>query len=357
MDESMHITHPLIRSSMLPLTWFVWAFAGMVIALGTRNPLYLALLLLVVMVVREPLRTPTQRGISIVQFALFAIPVSALFNALSVHFGDTVLFVIPGNVPVFSGAVTLEALVYGATNGLMLTTVLAVFSTLNLAVAPREWMRFAPRSYQSIGMTMSIALSLVPQISKRMRDVREAQAIRGHHVRGLRDWLPLWMPLLTGGLEQSMQLSEAIVARGFGAAQAEGNSLSRQVLLVVGLAVLMGGWLAQMLWPSINLLGVMTMLCGAGVVVVSLFRSTRASPRTTYHDQRLTVRDLLIILACVLALVIVFAPALLGQPNTLAYYPYPALSLPQFNVAVGVGLLLLLGPVLNRNLISARSDF
>lgn len=329
---------------MSTLPWFIWAFASMVIALSTRNPLYLALLLLVVLVVREPLRTSAQRGISIALFALFAIPVSAVFNALSVHFGDTVLFAIPGNIPVFSGAFTLEALVYGATNGLMLTTVLAVFSTLNLAVVPREWMRFAPRSYQSVGMTLSIALSLVPQISQRIRAVREAQAIRGHRVRGLRDWLPLWMPLLTGGLEQSMQLSEAMVARGFGAAQAEGSALSRQMLLAIGLAVLMAGWLAQMLWPPLGIVGTGAMLCGAAVAVVSLFRHTQASPRTSYRDQRLTMRDGLVILACALALVGVFGPTLFGQPNTLAYYPYPTLSLPPFDVVVGGALLLLLVP-------------
>ena len=328
---------------MSSIVWFTWAVVVMLIALSTRNPLVLALLLLVIAVVRERARSNKQRGLSILRFALVAVPLSAIFNAFSVHFGDTVLFTIPGNLPVFSGAVTLEALVYGAVNGLMLTTVLAAFSTLNMAVAPREWMRFAPRSYQSVGMTMSIALSLAPQISKRVRDVREAQAIRGHRVRGLRDWLPLWMPLLTGGLEQSMQLSEAMVARGFGAAQAEASSSTRQIALAVGLVLVLVGWLIQMVWPPLNVAAIALLACGAGIVVLSVMRNGKSSPRTSYREHRMRPRDWACVALCVLAAVV----ALIVAPQSLAYYPYPTLTLPQFDVAVGGGLLLLLGPAIS----------
>ena len=94
---------------MHTLVWFLWAFGLMAVALGTRNPLYLLLLVLIVCTVREVL--PKRRsGMSIIRFALFAVPASALFNALSVHFGETVLFTIPGNLPILSGPVTLEAL-------------------------------------------------------------------------------------------------------------------------------------------------------------------------------------------------------------------------------------------------------
>lgn len=316
----------------------------MLITLSTRNPLYLAVVLLVVLIVREPLRTAVQRGIAILKFALIAIPISAVFNTLSVHFGDTVLFSIPGQIPLFSGAITLESGLYGATNGLVLTTVLAIFSTLNLAIAPRDWMRIAPRTFQSVGMTMSIALSLVPQIHKRIREVREAQAIRGHRVRGLRDWLPLWVPLLTGGLEQSMQLSEAMVARGFGAVRSQATSSVQQGTLIAGLVLLIGGWVTQTLSTALNTPGWVTMLGGALVLCIGLIRGARISPRTTYREQRFGLRDGLVALACVCALAATVLPTLFGQDNLLAYSPYPTVVLPPFDLRVGMGVLLLIGP-------------
>jgi energy-coupling factor transport system permease protein len=330
---------------MHTLIWFLWAFGLMAVALSTRNPLYLVLLVLIVCTVREAL--PKRRsGISIIRFALFAVPASALFNALSMHFGEAVLFTIPGNLPVFSGPVTLEALAYGAINGLILTVVLAVFDTLNRALSPREWMRLAPRSYQSVGMTMSIALSLLPQTSRRIRDVREAQAIRGHRVRGLRDWLPLWMPLLTGGLEQSMQLSEAMVARGFGATQAQQATSARQVLLAGGLALVGAGAFARMIWPTLDLAAMIAMAIGAACAVIGILRSSRAVRPTSLRDQRLTAADVICMLILCSALAVVLLPPLLGRATSLAYTPYPALTPPSFDLAVGAALLAFLTPLL-----------
>src|SRR5437868_11615412 len=102
-------------------TWLIWIASIVAVTLSTRNPLYLALVLLVVQVVSA--RVAQANGSSAPawwwRFGLTVIPLSALFNAVSVHFGDSVLFTIPGNLPLISGPVTLEALAYGAVNGLL----------------------------------------------------------------------------------------------------------------------------------------------------------------------------------------------------------------------------------------------
>jgi energy-coupling factor transport system permease protein len=309
---------------MHTLAWFTWAAGLMVIALTTRNPLYLSLMLLVTSVVTASMPRYTPRhGISIARFAAIVIPISALLNGLTVHLGDTVLFTIPGSLPVFSGVVTLEALVYGAINGLMLTTVLSIFNTLNIAVAPHAWMRYAPRAYQSIGIAMSIALSFAPQVSRRLRDVREAQAIRGHRIEGVRDWLPLWMPLLMGGLEQSMQLSEAMVARGFGAANAAASPTSRQWVIVGGLIVVLIGWLSQFFAPQLHWVGVALIIAGAMMILAALLRKGRTASRTSYREQALTGRDAMCIALCLGATALALLPSFLGADSSLFYYPYP----------------------------------
>jgi energy-coupling factor transport system permease protein len=334
---------------MNALTWFAWAAGLMLITLATRNPLYLLIALGVTRVVNAGLpRDATKALLPLWRMAVFIVPLSALFNALSVHVGDTVLFNIPGDIPVFSGAVTLEGLVYGTINGLMLVTVLSIFQTLNAATAPRDWMRFAPRAYQSIGMTMSIAMGFVPQVTRRLREVREAQAVRGHRVKGIRDWLPLWVPLLTGGMEQSMQLSEAMVARGFGSAQSQSASAKRQSLLIAGLLLALAGWLSRFFAALPAWLGWGAMAAGALMVIASLIRRN-AAPHTSLRDQRLAKRDWICLALFAVGVMAFAGPALFGVNASMAWSPYPALTVPAFDVWLGAALLFFIAPVVNRS--------
>jgi energy-coupling factor transport system permease protein len=331
---------------MNALLWFAWAAGLIVITLTTRNPLYLLLALGVTRVVNAGIpRNPTKAHLPLWRMALFIVPLSALFNAISVHIGDTVLFTIPGDIPVFSGAVTLEGLVYGTINGLMLVTVLSIFQTLNAATAPRDWMRFAPRSYQSIGMTMSIAMGFVPQVTRRLREVQDAQAVRGHRVKGIRDWLPLWVPLLTGGMEQSMQMSEAMVARGFGATQSEASSAKRQTLLAAGLLLALAGWFTRFFVALPAWLGWVAVIAGAAMVITSLIRR-KGTPHTSLRDQRLTRRDWLYLVLFAVGVLAFVGPTVLGGAASLFWSPYPALTVPAFDLWLGLALLLFTAPII-----------
>lgn len=327
--------------------WLLWIASLVAVTLSTHNPLYLALILLIAQVVssRVALASGTSAPTWWARFGLFVIPISALFNAISVHFGDTVLFSIPGNLPLVSGVVTLEALAYGAINGLLITVVISVFGVFNIAVPPYQLVRSTPRAFQSMGVTVGIALTFVPQTVKRFREVREAQAVRGHRVRRLRDWLPLWLPLLIGGLEQSTQLSEAMVARGFGATQDRATSLRTRMLFALGLALVLAGWLLRFAAHGVADLGTVLMLAGAGLVVLGLWWSGRAVPHTVYRPQVFTALDA----ACAMISVAVAALLLLPLPwiprESLAYYPYPQLSLPIFDPIIGVLMLGWLAPL------------
>jgi energy-coupling factor transport system permease protein len=331
---------------MHSLVWFAWALGWMVVTLTTRNPLYLILVLLITRLVfmRLPRADDEPAGLNIARFGALVIPLSAVLNALTIHVGDTVLFTLPAHLPILGGPITLESLAYGAINGLMLTAVLSIFNTLNSAVAPREWMRFAPRAYQSVAMTASIALGFAPQVGRRLRDVRDAQAIRGHRVRGVRDWLPLWMPLLTGSLEQSMQVSEAMVARGFGAVQSQRASARAQLALLAGLALALLGWLARFS-PALDArLATGTVLLGAGLVVLSLQLGRHNTPHTRYRRQVWTRVDIAIGGVCIAAAAaLALAPAL-GQAPSLGYSPYPALALPGFELGVAAAVLAFAAP-------------
>ncbi len=328
-------------------TWLTWIGSIAVVALSTRNPLYLALILMIVQIVS--MRTATAAGMQAptwwLRFGLIVVPISALFNAVSVHFGDTLLLTIPGNLPLISGIVTLEAFVYGALNGVLITVVIAVFAIFSIAIPAYQLVRSTPRSFQSMGITVGIALTFIPQTMRRLNEVREAQSVRGHRVRGVRDWLPLWLPLLIGGLEQSTQLSEAMVARGFGATHDQHSSVRTRALFAAGLVLVLSGWLIGFVVHTIGSISTLLMLAGAVLVLVGLWLSGRAVPHTIYNPQVFTVLDACCIVSAVAVAVLLVAPNPLIPSDSILYYPYPHLSAPQFDPIIGVLMLLWLMPI------------
>lgn len=326
--------------------WLLWALTVLVAASSTRNPLYALLLLLITVVVGVtcvPVRD-RRAFLSPLRFAAIAVPLAALFNGLTAHLGDTALFRLPDWLPLVGGPVTLEALLFGATNGLTLAAIFSAFAAFNQVTPVHDLVRLTPRAFHEAGVVLSIALTFIPQTTRSLARIREAQAVRGHRVRGLRDWLPIVAPLLVSGLERSMGLAEAMVARGYGAVSNRANLPRTQWLLALGLLALLGGWLTWLFLPSRSGVALGGMVVGAGLIVGVLRLAGRATPRTTYRTHRWAVRDTLVVLGCGLTLAMVLLPLPLAGRATLAYAPYPRLTLPSFDPLIGLGLLGLLVP-------------
>ncbi len=330
-----------------PWAWVGWLIAVLVILSITRNPLYLVQILVCVAIVGMSLRQagaemPTP--LPLWRLAGWIIALATIFNALTSHYGSTVLFTIPGKLPLLSGNVTLEAMVYGATNGLVLTGMLASFSVLNLALPVRDLISLIPRAFFPMAVVTSIAVTYLPTTLRQFRQIREAQAVRGHQLRTIRDWLPLLMPLLVGGLEHAMQLAEAMTARGFAKTRAGAGrqQVYSRLSMLLGLLVLTLGWIAQLAGVGVG--GLILISLGAAFILGGLWFIGRQSPRTTYHrlpwgwqDWLTLCVSLVVLLACLLPL------AGLGS-QALDYEPYPALSLPAFSPLLGTLLLGLMTP-------------
>ena len=321
--------------------WLLWALTALVAASSTRNPLYIVLLLLITAVVGIVCAVGRAGNPPYVplRFAAVAVPLAALFNGLTAHLGDTVLFRLPDWLPLLGGPVTLEALVFGATNGLTLTVIFSGFAVFNQVTPVHDLVRLVPRAFHEAGIVLSIALTFIPQTTRSLARIREAQAARGHRVRGLRDWLPILVPLLVSGLERSIGLAEAMVARGYGAISDRDNPPRYAWSLALGLMALLGGWLAYLFLPSWKGIALGALLVGAGLIVGVLWLAGRAVPHTAYRTHRWTTRDTLVVLGCGGTL----AVALMNR-EALYYSPYPRLTLPPFDPLIGLGLLGLLAP-------------
>ncbi len=331
--------------------WLIWMTAALLVAMTATNPLYLIIVLLCVALVRAS--HGTGDALSAWRFGLAVVGFSTFYNALLTHFGDTVLVLLPRAIPVIGGPVTLEAAAFGATRGLALWTILAVSFALNDLLSPYELVRLAPRFLQQAGLVISITLAFVPQTLRSFHQVREAQAIRGHQWRGVRDLTALVVPLLADSLEKAAQLAEAMEARGYGqtsristSRKGGGQSLPSQALMIGGLVGVLLGWTMEAYWH--NGAGWAVLIASVIALVVGIRMTTAHAPRTTrYKRQTWSVQDILLawLSAVPLAAVVIVA---VFAPQMLAFYPYPRVMLPPFDARLGLCLALLGAPAFMR---------
>ena len=323
-----------------------WLAAALVALSTTRNPLYLALILLCLAVVILTLGRRSETApppVSPFRFGLIVVALSALFNTAISHFGQTVLFYLPENIPIIGGPITAEAFVYGAINGFVLTGIFWAFTALNQALPTRQLIRLIPRAFYPLAVVTSIAITFIPTTIRQHRQIREAQAIRGNRMRGIRDWIPLIIPLLVGGLERAMQLAEAMTARGFASTSSQVNDTRHRVIMAAGLVTLLVGWLVR-LNPDRVILGTLVLITGILLIVVMLYLIGRQVPRTTYARQAWTIRDTLVVLGALIVLGITLLPVPWIDKTTLSYPVYPSLSRPTFDPHIGLAILGLLVP-------------
>lgn len=338
-----------MSGNLHPRAWLIWLAAALAALSLTRNPVYLTLIVLAVagvgQVLRQQADTPTL-PLPLLRLALLILTLSALLNAATAHVGRTVLMRLPAALPLLGGPITLEALVYGALNGLLLVGFLTAFQVLYQAVPVQALIQLLPRAFYPVAVVASIAVSFVPSTLVQFEQIREAQSMRGHQVRGLRDWLPLFLPLLVGGLERALQLAEAMTARGFGSLGAAESDASKvggdrlRMALAAGLAALLAGLLLVLFWQQ-RWLGWGVIVLGGGFIMLALVGQGRRVQRTVYRRGVWRRQDSLV---AGLAGLVVVAYGLPGSRAALAYTPYPQLALPAVSALLVVTTALLAAP-------------
>jgi len=323
--------------------WMIWIAVAAVIVIVARNPLYALTMLAVTLIVTAAFRRPTgeQYGLSLVRIGALILIFSAVYNALFVHVGETVILTLP-DWPLIGGAITLEALTEGASNGLTLIALLAVFMALNAIVPISDLVRLVPAALNDLGLVVLIAVTYIPETRRHLNRIREAQAIRGHELHGLRDWRPLVIPLLVGGLERAMRLAETMVSRGYGAIVDNQSSMVERMALIGGLCLGLAGWIL-VIWQGD--MGWLMVLAGLSILSWLLWRRGRKNRRSSYSPNSWGKEEWLILVAALIALVVVFVLNNYVNPSTLDYSPYPQLSLPSFDWRIGLALALMVLPV------------
>jgi energy-coupling factor transport system permease protein len=326
--------------------WLAWGVGATVPILVARNPLIVLEVLIVALAVRAVWSSRSREGWQwILRIAVVFMLVRVVFNALTVHAGDQVLFRVPDLLPLVGGRITLNAVVYGIVSGVAIVTLVLVGTTMAAGLVWAELMRSLLPRIAPIAVAGSVAWSFLPSAAQAFKEIRESQASRGHRVRGVRDLPPLVVPLLGGSLERAIAMSEALEARGFGhrAVEPASSSFARWFLVgALGSATLMAYAFAvgQMITGSI----------GTALALVLMLLATRAGGPmvrrpTRYRPVGWSQADLIVAGAAIVS-VATFLWRRIKVPEAAIFNPYPNLEWPPTDLGMLISLSLLIVPAL-----------
>jgi energy-coupling factor transport system permease protein len=192
-----------------------WSAATLGCVLLTNNPVYRVVLLLcavnfVLVIARRRLRPI---GTGLIFAALFAITL----NSLLAHVGVHVYAELPAWLPLVGGPLTIESAVYGLDVAIGLVAAVLAAAALSLAADPTELIDSLPSWLERTGAALAASLNFVPAIGRTFTAVSDAQRMRGWRPRRLFGWGEVLVPVMLTAIEDSVQLAEAMEARGYGA--------------------------------------------------------------------------------------------------------------------------------------------
>jgi energy-coupling factor transport system permease protein len=338
-----------------PGAWWLWALCLAAAATRTTNPVLLLLIIAVAGYVVVARRGDAPWSRSFTTFLKIALIVLAFRMVIQVVFGGG----IPGRVVVtlpsvplpdwfagvrIGGRISAESLATAAYQGLQLATIICCVGAANALASPGRLLKALPGALYEVGVAVTVALTVAPQMVASVGRIRDARRLRGRPVRGFAGWRGLGLPILEDALERSLAMAAAMDSRGFGrrAGVPTGQRRVTAALVLGGLLAVLVGTYGLLDTGSPTALGLPLMAVGVGAAAAGLAVGSRRTTRTRYRPDRFGVLEWAVILSGVLAVVAVVFDAHIDaaalRPSTI---PLVAPSPPWLAVA---GVLLALLP-------------
>ncbi|MFB9371434.1 energy-coupling factor transporter transmembrane component T [Kitasatospora albolonga] len=281
-----------------PVAWWIWALALATAASRTTNPLLLFLVLGVLgfVVTSRRTETPWARGFKYyLWLALTVVAVRVTFRcvfATGITPRDHLLFSLP-RVPTpdwyagvqIGGPVSLEAVLSAATDGLRLACLLCCIGAANTLANPKRALRVLPGALYELGVAVTVALSVAPQLVQSVQRVFRARRLRAGRSKGLRALRGIAVPVLEDALERSMHLAAAMDSRGYGRAGTATRASRRMTgaLMLLGMCGLCAGMYGLLDGTAPALLGLPALAAGSALCVGGLLLGGRRIRRTSYR--------------------------------------------------------------------------
>ncbi len=194
-------------------------------------------------------------------FAVFPL-ISMIVNPIFVHKGVTVLLVINDN------PITLEALLYGLTIGLMIFATIVWFASFNSIMTTDKLLYVFGSVSPKIALILSMALRYIPLYGQQIKKIRQAQQVTGLYkednaIDKIRGGMRIMSVMVSWALENGIITADSMTARGYGVGRRSRFSIfcwyrsdkvlaAATLLLGLGTAAAMGlGSLAYVWYPQI----------------------------------------------------------------------------------------------------------
>nr|WP_308404215.1 energy-coupling factor transporter transmembrane component T [Streptomyces sp. ATCC 21386] len=281
-----------------PMAWWIWALALATAVSRTNNPLLLFLVLAVLGYVVTARRTeaPWARGFKYYLYlALTVVAIRVVFRAVfatGITPRDHFLFSLP-RLPTpdwyagikIGGPVSLEAALSAATDGLRLACMLCCIGAANTLANPKRALRVLPGALYELGVAVTVAISVAPQLVQSVQRVARARKLRAGRTKGMKALRGIVIPVLEDALERSLRLAAAMDSRGYGRAGTATRN-SRRItgaLMLSGMCGLCAGAYGLLDATAPAFLGLPAMGLGAALCVAGLRLGGRRVTRTAYR--------------------------------------------------------------------------
>ncbi|MBG0786213.1 MAG: energy-coupling factor transporter transmembrane protein EcfT [Anaerolineaceae bacterium] len=316
-------------------SWVAWLLASIIILLTTRNPLLLLLILILLLALGVRMTESGNRKRWLGQNLRFIgtmLFLSSVINFLFTHSGNTALFSLPDNWFLIGGKFTLESLLYGTINGLVISSLYLTFTLFNKALSIEQLTHLIPTAFYPLTLITTISLTFFPSIQERTAQIKEAQMIRGNPMRKLSDWLPILIPLMVTSLENAVQLAESMTARGFQVQNEGQNSPKALILLILSTFLVFSGWLLS-LFGYPNWVSWACYLLAFLIIALLFFNLSEKVHIVHLHKDQWQKSDLFAVI--LFALVFIFMALLIISQNTdfLSFTTYPTIKFPTLPLA------------------------
>jgi energy-coupling factor transport system permease protein len=284
-----------------PIAWWIWAIGLATAATRTTNPLLLALVLAVAGTVVAARRTEAPWARAFKFYLLLGIAVIAIRVLFRVVFGggdstgEHVLFTLPAiPLPGFmsgvrlGGPVSAENVLAASYDGFRLATLLCCIGAANTLANPKRALRVLPAALYELGVAITVAVTVAPQLVESAQRVRRARKLRGDTSRGRRAIRGIAMPVLHDTLERSFQLAAAMDSRGYGRVGTVPPRVRRvtTALLLGGLLGLCTGLYGLLDTTTPRVLGAPMLGAGIALAAAGLALGGRRAHRTRYRPDR-----------------------------------------------------------------------
>lgn len=279
-----------------PGAWWTWALGMAAAASRTTNPILLILVVAVVASVVSARRSdaPWARGLrAYLVLGLVVVAIRVIFRALlDGQYGAHVLVTLPElHLPAaaagirIGGAVSAEGVLAALYDGLRLATLLICVGAANVLANPKRLLKAMPAALHEIGVAVTVALSVAPQLVESAGRVRRARRLRGEPPRRMRALKEIAVPVLTDALDRSLLLAAAMDSRGYGRAAAVAPRTRRATgaLVLAGISGVCVGTYGLLDGTAPRTLGYPMLAIGVGLAGVGFRLSGRRVRRTRYR--------------------------------------------------------------------------